>query len=188
MRQESMFLLRWRDVDIEERRIHIRKDKTGPRTIVMSLPVQLRLALLRHKLIADGLGSKTQNNNLIFPPSDHKNRWGRSAATRQNSFATAFERRVDKLGLNKGRDKRDRLTFRSLRRIARVRFEYEVGLDPDQSKFMIGHSLKKDIDRTHYDSKEEMRRVIQEKLDRHYLKGKTAAEMDDEIEKERKAS
>lgn len=143
--------------------------------------VQLLLLRLSTELISLG----TYNPNaLVFPPSDRKNRHGKQAEGRQEAFQTVFERRVEALGLNEGREKRDRLTFRSLRRIARCRFEYDIGLNPDECQFMLGHSMRKRIDRTHYDNKGMMSKAIQDKLDRYYLKGKTLDEMrQDLIEK-----
>jgi integrase len=179
LRPDELFALRHRDADTDTRRIKLRNRRTEgkgkPRSnwiIPMSRMVQICLLRLRTELMSL---KAYDHDALIFPPSGRKNRWRKEAQGRQASFETVFERRVDALGLNQGREKRDRLTFRSLRRIGRVKLEHDVGLSKEQWEFMQGRKVAS-IDRLHYDSRERLRlkmcQDIQDKLDIFYL-GKT---------------
>jgi integrase len=179
LRLGVIFKLRFGDVNLETRRIDIKKDydkDRKPRIIPMSVLVKMLFIDARAYLIKKGKQADIAKNALIFPPSDYRNRHGTRAENRLNAFTTSFERRVKALGLYEGRDKRDRLTAKSLRRIARVRLVYHVKIDNDLVKHMMGHSLKEKIDLTHYDSQEHRNKVIQEQLDKYYFHGRSEEE------------
>lgn len=161
MRQQEIFNLRWEDVDLNKRRIEIRKSKTdhlnehAGRTIVMTMRAgyflnQLAMALSGERRLVP--------TDRIFPMT--------GGAFKQ-SWADARKR----AGIKD-------LMFQDLRHEAASRFD-EADLSNSQHKLMMGHKSK-DISGRYIHA--ELKK-IQDKLDRYDLDGKTFEEWWQEITK-----
>ena len=157
MRLQEIFNLTWRDIDFDRRRIEIRKSKTdhiseyAGRTIFLSFMAGMFLLQL-----AVALGRTRRETHAIFPMTKE--------AFKQ-SWADVVKR-ADIPGL----------TFHDLRREAGSQFD-EAGLTKREHDLMMGHAGK---DMASLYIHADLKR-IGDKLDRHFLKGKTADEVQQEV-------
>jgi integrase len=163
MRLQEIFYLTWADVDIEGRRIVIRKSKTDHvskykgRTIVMSINARTVLAWLSLKLRWNAKQPKLNRESLIFPMT-------------KDAFKQSWSDVVD-------RAKIVDLHFHDLRHEAGSRFA-EAGLINPEHMLMMGHRKRTMTER--YSHVKELQ-SIQDKLDRHQFNGETWAEVEENI-------
>ena len=158
MRLQEIFNLTWSDVEIQNRRIEIRRSKTDHltpyegRTIVLTIGAQSFLIKLRFSLQANG---RFKPADKIFPMSKEafKQSW------------TDVRRRADI----------PTLTFHDLRHEAASRFD-EADLSNPQAAYMLGHAPR-NMTASYQIPK---LKPIQDKLDRYTLDGMT---FDEAIEK-----
>jgi integrase len=160
LRLQEIFNLTWADIDVEGRRIVIRKSKTDHkskykgRTIVMTVNARTFLAWRAIKLKAT---RKYNPQSSIFPMTREafKQAWADVVKTRARI--------------------RD-LHFHDLRHEAGSRFD-EAGLTNAEHGLMMGHGKRTMRDRYSHATMQS----IQDKLDRHQFKGKTWAEVEENI-------
>jgi integrase len=151
MRLQEIFNLTWQDIDIEKRRIEIRKSKTDHlrgdegRIIVLTIGAQSYLISLRFSLQAN---RRFQKTDRIFPMT-------------KRAFQQSWTDVLKRAGITD-------LTFHDLRREAGSRFD-EAGLTKGEHDLMMGHANR---DTTslyiHADLKS-----IQNRLDRYVFDGMT---------------
>ena len=145
MRLQEILNLTWGDIDIETRRIEIRKSKTDERTIVMTARAMFLFMAIMPKTINPKRENKDQN---VFPMP-------------KVSFKQVWKGLVKRAGI-KPNANGEKLTFHDLRREAGSRFG-EAGLTKGEHDLMMGHAnsdmtslyIHADLDR------------IQQKLDDH---------------------
>ena len=155
MRLQEIFNLTWADVNLETRRIEIRKSKTDylsdfeGRTIVMT-----RYSLFCLMQLVDHLELKRKDvDKRIFPME-------------KEAFKQAWANLVKRAGINPSGEERRRLTFHDLRREAGSRFD-EAGLTKGEHDLMMGHT-NKDMTSLYIHGNLE---AIEEKIDRYSFKG-----------------
>ena len=162
MRLQEIFNLTWADIDVEGRRIVIRKSKTDHkskykgRTIVMTVNARSVLAWLSIKLRWN-THAKLYRESLIFPMT-------------KDAFKQSWSDVVERAGI------RD-LHFHDLRHEAGSRFD-EAGLTHAEHGLMMGHGKRTMRDRYSHGTLQS----IQDKLDRHQFEGETWAEVAAKIE------
>lgn len=149
MRLQEIFNLRWGDVNIQTRRIEIRKSKTDHvsdyegRTIVLTCKAMYLLDLEEVRPPA---------TELIFPMTK---------GAFEQSWADVRKRAGIKADL-----RGEMLEFKDLRREANNRFS-QAGLIPQDQNIMLGHADKSM--NAVYSSPEAALKAIQDKLDRHTI-------------------
>jgi hypothetical protein len=159
MRLQEIFNLTWPDVDIQNRRIAIRKSKTDRvsdydgRTIVMNVVARALLAALHIRLIINFRYSK---EDRIFPMT-------------REAFKQSWADVVKRADI-------EDLHFHDLRREAGSRFD-EAGLTRGEHDLMMGHANK---DMASLYIRADLK-SIQDKLDRHRFGGKTWQEVEEDI-------
>jgi integrase len=176
MRREEIFDLTWEHTDWQNRRIFIRKAKKGPRLIVMPVGIYLELTRIMQYL----------GDNSAFNPSDYvmypketaigtKGKMKGKRLAIQNNEEALWEIRK-KAGLYI-EDRKDRWTFRCLRKEAEARF-LAVLTVPEADR-MMGHKNNKNMAMRYWVTNNEDLIRIQDKLDRSVLKGETFKEFID---------
>jgi integrase len=199
MHEQEIFNLTQKDVNLNTRRIRIRKHKNDKKTgrkgitIVMPLMVAHLLEHLQARLIfanskaaepgppdSDGLMPFFKNDSLIFPPPPPmKANDFKQAETYQTAFSGAFDGVLERSGINKGVEEReDRLCFADLRHEAANRMR-KAGLVEEERALMLGHKDKKNMPRRYAHDEEELREDIQRKLDAYVLQGRPEYEFED---------
>jgi integrase len=157
MRLQEIFNLKWRDINIVDRRITIRKSKTDHiteyegRIIVMTF-----LAYTFFTVLALKLEHQFKHDDLIFPMT-------------REAFKQSWADVVKRATIHD-------LHFHDLRREAGSRFD-EAGLTKAEHDLMMGHA-NRDMTGLYINSH---LKIIQEKLDRHWFKGHTFEEVIDQI-------
>ena len=170
MRASEIFNLLWSDVDLDKRRIKIKKSKTDRkqeeagggkgRFIVLPYMSKLLLRNLRAYLIDNGTYSE---NDRIFLPTGH--------AILQ-SFRDVVRRA--KIQPHNG----EQLIFKDLRRTANIGF-IRARLDDRQREIMMGHGdMNINISTYTDDEKEYWLEPIQDELDKYHIGG-TEKELED---------
>jgi integrase len=160
MRLQEIFNLTWKDLDLENRLIEIRKSKTDyksrrkGRTIVMSARATGMLTLLRLPLKAK---RRLTEANSVFLKDN-------GTALTKDAFKQAW-------GHVLANAKIDDLTFHDLRHEAGTRFD-EAGLTKAEHDLMMGHKSRDMTSRYIHGQLKN----IQDKLDRYDFDGKTFAE------------
>jgi integrase len=151
MRLQEIFNLTWKDVNIDTRRIEIRKNKTdhlseyAGRTIVMSI-----MSLYYLLSLADHLQlTKKDADTRVFP-------------MKKEAFKQAWANLVKRAGITPSGDEGRRLTFHDLRREAGSIFD-EAGLTKGEHDLMMGHANKNMTSLYIHANLE----AIEEKLDRY---------------------
>jgi len=146
MRREEIFDLTWLDVDLQNRRINIRKSKMGiSRLIVMTFMAstllhQLKLRLLREQLRETpprfDLYSFKDTDRILYPMA--------KATAKRTAIENAIDRFEDELWKVRERaglydpDRKNRWTFKVLRREAEARFI--KCLLPHETARMMGYA------------------------------------------------
>src|SRR5262249_27546326 len=157
MRREEIFDLTWEDVDLLDRRINIRKSKTGvPRLIVMTVEATLMLLTLRHQLTKETLretvirvnGVRHGWNEIyclneidrILYPLTRRTAKHTAVVNAMHRFEDELSKARKRAGLYDPdpKTKKDRWNFRILRREADARF-LEC-LEPHETARMMGHA------------------------------------------------
>jgi hypothetical protein len=180
MRREEIFNLTWNDVDIEKRRIHIEKSKTGvPRLIVMPLYAMFKLAPLLTQLLKDTVKDEYNykpTDRILYPLTKPTKKYS-AVDNAMNNFRQALDDVRKKAGLYT-EERADRFVFKCLRREADAQFLATPGLQPHHAARMLGHAEagKKNMTMRYWSLDDNDLRYIQDQLDRHLLKGKTLAE------------
>jgi integrase len=129
LRIGEILKLRWVDVDPGRGLLTVRNSKSG-RTRFANITEQAREALL-----ARAIGKP---DDLIFPDTRKKYR---GKQKRRNETPRTFERVVDELKLNEGReDRRDHVVFHTLRH-SHASWLVQAGVDLYVVKEMLGHSV-----------------------------------------------
>jgi integrase len=170
MRLQEIFNLTWNDLDIDTRRIEIRKSKGDwksrrkGRTIVMS--ARATVTLMAHA-IPLMLSGKLKKTDSIFMKED--------GPMTKDAFKQAWVHVLDNAGI-------DDLTFHDLRHEAGNRFD-KAKLSKAQHDLMMGHKSRDMASRYIHAQLEE----IQDILDRYDLNGKTLAELTEIARKRNKS-
>jgi integrase len=152
MRLQEIFNLTWRDINIDKRRVEIRKSKTDNtseyqgRTIVLSIMAGMCFNWLGGHL------------NLSLGEDGHYNSKNRVFSMTKNAFKQSWSDVLKRAGI-------EDLTFHDLRREAGSRFD-EAGLTKAEHDLMMGH-VNGDMASLYIHSD---LKVIQEKLDRLFDK------------------
>lgn len=178
MRREEIELLTWDDIDFENRRIEIRKSKTGPRKIVLTPITGLSLGSLMGAL-ANGGCINNLDGTLFKPttPIDNRNRIFRDTDGNPmsgNALSDAFDKVVERAGIKD-------LHFHDLRSAAQMMF-HRANLSEKEQDIMKNGLKKKDP----YGVLDIYLEIIQDKLDK-FLWGKTQEEAFMEVRQERLA-
>jgi integrase len=154
MRLQEIFNLLWSDIDVENRRIIIRKSKTDHvskykgRTIVLTLMAEVPLNLLTISLLKK---RRFKSEGKVFP-------------MRREAFKQSWADVVK-------RAKIEDLHFHDLRHEAGSRFD-AAGLTHAEHGLMMGHGKRTMRDRYSHAALQS----IQDKLDKHLLGGMTRSE------------
>jgi integrase len=171
MRLQEIFNLTWKDININNRRIEIRKSKTDwksrrkGRTIVMPLRAQI---LLMGNIIPEIKKGTFKETDSIFAKEN--------GGMTKDAFKQAWVHVLDNAEI-------DDLTFHDLRHEAGTRFD-NAGLTKAEHDLMMGHKSRDMTGRyIHAQLKS-----IRDKLDRYDLNGKTFAEAVAELTPERHAA
>jgi len=153
MRLQEVLNLTWRDLDLEQRRIDIRKSKTDNitgrkgRKIVMTVMASIVLERLQCTLEMKGIGL----SESVFPMT-------------KDAYKQAFAKVVRRAEISD-------LHFHDLRHEAASRF-HEAELTAPEQDQMMGHTGRSMASRyIHVDLNR-----IQDKLDKHVLAGRTLKE------------
>jgi integrase len=178
MRLQEIFNLEWGDIDIERRWIYIRKSKTDHltdsegRVIVLPIRTEWRLRPILATAIEKGRAKKT---DTVFPLTKN----GRNP---KDAFEQVWKDILIRSGIveeflekhHRATPKYAKLHFHDLRRTANQSF-YSAGLDAEQREIMLGHAdgEAKSTNRGYLNDPEIMLPPIQEKLDKHFLAGRT---------------
>ncbi len=173
MRRQEIFNLTWEDIDYDRRRIKILKSKTDKATgnkgaeIVLPIDTAERLSNLYSSLYHKGhlpnfpkiVGDKPKPEDVIFPMTGE-------------TFKQSFVDVVRRASLYKN------LTFHDLRRTANTTF-YLAGLSKEERDLMLRHE-NKSMDSRYLGNV--LLKQIQDKLERHALKGKTLKEHEKDMD------
>jgi integrase len=160
MRRREIVNLNWEDIDFENKRIHIEKSKTDKRTgnngrnIVLPALVAELLTDIKHQFKPDA-------SSKVFPLTEEGNLWG-------NALSDAFDKVVNRTDI-----KNKNLTFHDLRAAAEGMFA-RAELTPKEID-IVKNGVK-----SAYDVEEVYLEIIEVKLERYRLGGKTADEWYDE--------
>ena len=191
MRREEIFELTWEDVDLVNRRINIRKSKTSvPRLIVMTVNAQIKLLVLERMLTKETLRNTVvrpvrwdeiyefKETDRIMYPFARSTKKHSAVANAMNTFENELAKARKRAGLYDPdpKTKKDRWTFKILRREADARFLQ--CLHPHETARMMGHAevSKKSMTMRYWTLDDENIRTIQDKLDRYTPNGKTFAQ------------
>lgn len=161
MRLDEIFNLTWEDLDFDKRTIEVTKSKTDHvseytgRTIVMTILAGFYAAQLQFEI---KLKTDTQPIGRIFPMT-------------KDAFEQAFDDVLERAEIKPDR-RGERLQFRDLRREAGSRFD-EAGLTKSENELMLGHQGQ-DTNSIYIASK---LKLIRDRLDRHFLSGRTPEEV-----------
>jgi len=153
MRLQEIFNLRWKDIDLEKRRIEVRKSKGdrkseyNGRTIVLPLIAKMYLHMVAKKQGTDG---------SVFPMTKEafKQAW---VHVKKNAGITNAETEEEDLDGEEG------LTFHDLRREAGSWFD-DAQLTKTEHELMMGHKSR-DMTSLYISS---TLKLIQAKLDKHF--------------------
>jgi hypothetical protein len=165
-----MFNLTWADGDLANRRISVRKSKTGkPRLIVMTIGSALQLSRLRAHLEHDAAKGKQQYvaTGLLYPREKVVTYQFQAIDRLFPMNVHAFEQVWDDVRKRAGLldpDPNRRLTFHSLRHEAASRFRRILTVY--EAARMLGHSDRTMTDRYSQLDDNDLR-SIQDKLDRY---------------------
>ncbi|WP_454632421.1 tyrosine-type recombinase/integrase [Bradyrhizobium cenepequi] len=171
LRRQELENLTWGDIDFPNRRISINKTKTDKvtgnegRIIVLPLMIELKLKLLYFSLARHGrLPAAAEKDQLLvsYRPIPTEPIFPMSG----DALSDAFDGVVDRTGLQD-------LHFHDLRSAAEMKF-YRAGLIPKEIDII------KNGPKGHYDVLDIYLEVIQDKLDKHVLGGKTLEEAEKE--------
>jgi integrase len=169
MRLQEIFNLTWEDIDLNNRRIEVRKSKTDwksrrkGRTIVM--PSRAYVVLMLH-IIPEMKNGRLKGTGSLFMKEDGK--------MTKDAFKQAWGHVLDNAKI-------DDLTFHDLRHEAGTRFD-KAGLTKEEHDLMMGHKSR-DMSSRYIHAK---LTSIQDKLDRYDLNGKTFKEAAAELTPERR--
>jgi integrase len=161
---QEIFNLAWEDVDLGSRRIEIRKSKTDykkeypGRTIVLSVLGTFYLSRL-----ANSIGND-RRRGYIFPRTDSQS--DPKGAFKQ-SWADVVRRAFDVKTVREAN-----IQFRDIRHLAASRF-HNAGLTGQEQQLMMGHD-KGDMTSLYIEPELQ---IIQDKLDRYDLRGRSLEEV-----------
>jgi integrase len=159
MRLQEIFNLTWADIDLNNRRIEIRKSKTDwksrrkGRTIV--IPFRTLSLFMSHAIREINSGTYKDTDTLFMKEN---------GAMTKDAFKQAWGHVLDNADI-------DDLTFHDLRHEAGTRFD-KAGLTKAEHDLMMGHKSRDMTSRYIHAQLSS----IQDKLDRFDLKGKTLEE------------
>lgn len=177
MRRQEIFDLTWKDIEFENRRIHIKHDKNSWRRLEKGLPEDRRVVLpplsqillmqLYISLKESGCtpGPEPFEIPKEFHPPHGKIFMGfEKRPMTGNGFKQLFEQATEWAGI-KDPDPRKRLTPHSLRAAAEMGYRRAGMLNKDDKLI----DVQKNGIKSHYDVEEELLDMFQDKLDRAYF-------------------